>query len=88
MSSAQTAADEGSTTKEPVHKIAGYVGGGRVEVAIWENEAGERVRHDVSVGRSYKDDDGYKNVKSFRQQDLPTLSHLLMQAYDWIAEQG
>lgn len=77
--------------KEPVHSVNFYSGGGYIEVAVWENMVGEgeneRLAYGVSLKRSYKDGNDWKDTKSFRAQDLPHVAVALQQAYLWIQEQ-
>ena len=60
---------------------------GPVKVAIWANETKKGVLHTVTVSRSYRDGDAWKNSSSFSRDDLLSLAKLLDQAHSWIAEQ-
>ena len=67
--------------KEPAHKIQL----GNISVAIWENESEDQeVWFNVSVSRSYKDGDRWKDTSSFRRNDLPIVSKGVDLALMWI----
>ena len=67
---------------EPVDRIRGWTGSGNVEVSIWENDG----RYSITVQRSYKKNGDYKSSASFFPQDLPTLAHVILTAWDKISE--
>src|SRR2546421_91794 len=64
-----------------------------IEVAVWADEVqyqeGPSIQPSITVQRSYKTDDGWKNQDkpSFRQHDLPILFFLLEKAQAWVFEQ-
>jgi hypothetical protein len=68
----------------PVHEVRF----GRIRAAIWANKTENGVRHSVSVSRSYKDGDTWKNSESFFRDDLPLLAKVVDMAHTWIFEHG
>ena len=66
--------------QEPVHEVRL----GRIKAAIWENATQNGTRHNVTVSRLYRDDDGWKDSTSFGRDDLPLVSKVLDQAHTWI----
>ena len=67
----------------PVHEIRL----GRIRAAIWVNETPNGIRHNVTVSRLYKDDDGWKDSSSFGRDDLPLVGKVLDRCHTWIFEQ-
>lgn len=70
--------------QKPVHEVRM----GRIKAAIWENETQNGTRHNVTVSRLYRDDDGWKDSTSFGRDDLPLVSKVLDQAHTWIYSQN
>ena len=67
-------------SNRPVHEIRlGYV-----KAVIWANETDNGTRHNVSVGRLYKDGDNWATSQSFGRDDLPLLSKVTDLAHTWI----
>lgn len=64
----------------PVHEIRL----GRIKAAIWENETPSGSRHNVTVSRLYKDEEGWKDSTSFGRDDLPLVVKVADQAHSWI----
>lgn len=62
-----------------------------IKVAVWDNQIevdGREVTvYACTVQRSYKDEDGWHENRSFRSQELPVLVHALAKAHDWMLEQ-
>lgn len=73
-----------STKTRPVHEIRL----GRVVAAIWENrtEQGD-VRHNVTIGRIYKQDEQWRETQSFGRDELPLAMKVLDQCHTWIFAQ-
>lgn len=67
--------------EEPVKRIRL----GNIVAAIWSNktEKGD-VWFNVTVARSYKDGDKWKDTSGFRRDDLPILAKVVDMAYAWI----
>ena len=66
----------------PIHKLQI----GNIQVAIWENEAGNGKKFPtVSLSRSYKQGDEWKNSSSLRTSDLLKASLALQKAYELLA---
>lgn len=85
--------DEDSTPAEakqkPVWSRRYRIGGGLVEVAVFEhavdNGGASFTSYATSVKRTYKDGEEYKSARSFRPEDLLPLAHAPTEAFDWIA---
>lgn len=81
---------DGEAKAVPVYTRRMRVGNaGAVEAAVWENDAGEgkRRRYNVSVSRSWQDEDGFKQSTSFWPVHLPSLALCVQDCARWIAEQ-
>jgi hypothetical protein len=66
---------------EPVHRIPL----GRIVAAIWANKAKDgRVWFNVTITRSYKDGDQWKDTSTFGRDDLPIVAKAADMAYAWI----
>jgi len=58
---------------------------GNVVAAIWANKTEKgNVWYNVTVSRSYKDGDKWKDASGFRRDDLPILAKAVDMAYAWI----
>jgi hypothetical protein len=68
---------------KPVHEIRI----GRIRAAVWEHQAKEIIRHNVTVQRLYKDGQQWKTSESFGRDDLPVVCKVLDQAHTWIFSQ-
>ena len=72
-----------SNGKMPVHEIRM----GRVKAAIWANESENGVRHNVSISRLYRTENGqWKDSSSFGRDDLPLIARVSDLAHLWIFE--
>jgi len=67
-------------SNRPIHSIKAN----GVEIAIWEGDYKGEPTYSVTLQRSYKTDDGYKNTGFLRKTDLLITSRLLGQAFDYI----
>ena len=92
MSKAETK-EKTASNKAPVATFGPYASGNgnSIEVAVWSNEIvvdGDRKVnvHSISFSRNYRDDGGWKKVKTLRPADLPVLVYALNKAQDWIFE--
>jgi len=56
-----------------------------IEVAVWQNDKGPP--YSVTVRRSYKKGEEWKQTDSFSDADLPLLVKLLDLAHSWIIDQ-
>ena len=72
------------SAQRPVHDIRM----GLIKAAIWANDTKSGTRHNVTVARLYKTDDGWKDSNSFGRDDLPVVKEVLDQAWKWIFAQG
>ena len=70
--------------KEPAQKFRL----GRIQAAVWSNhnENGDSW-YTVTVNRSYKDGDVWKDTTSYRRDDLPIVAKAADMAYAWIWDQ-
>ena len=69
----------------PVHDVRL----GRIRAAIWENETDNGKRHNVTLSRLYKDDQGeWRDSSSFGRDDLPLVAKVSDLAHTWIFEHG
>ena len=58
---------------------------GAVKAAIWENQAGERTRYNVTFSKRYRDAEGqWKTTHSFGRNDLLVLAKVADQAHSRI----
>ena len=71
----------------PGNKPAHSVRIGTVRAAVWENHSGENTWYSVSLSRSYKDGDQWKNTESFNRDDLLVVAKVVDLAHTWICEQ-
>jgi hypothetical protein len=69
--------------QKPVHKIRS----GAIEVAIWRNKGEKGPFYSVTMSRSYKKGDDWKQADSYSADDLLLLSKLIDQAHSWIISQ-
>ena len=62
---------------------------GRIQMAIWAREdRQQRLRYTITLKRSYKVNDGYKETNSLDQRDLTDAIHLLSQAQEFLPKQS
>ena len=60
---------------------------GAVKAAIWENQAGDRTRYNVTFSKSYRDAEGqWKTTHSFGRNDLLVLAKVADQTHSRIVE--
>ena len=60
---------------------------GAVKAAIWENQAGERTRYNVTFSKRYRDAEGqWKTTHSFGRNDLLVLAKVADQAHSRIVD--
>jgi len=60
-----------------------------IRAAIWANDTEFGMRHNATVSRLYKDDDGqWRSSDSFGREDLLLLAKVLDIAHTWISEQS
>lgn len=70
--------------KKPVHQIRL----GNIKAAVWESEAGEFVRHNVTFTRSFRKDGEWFESQTYGRDDLPRLKKCADLAYEWIFANG
>ena len=66
---------------KPAHEIK--IGG--VKATIWPNKGKGKARHTVTVSRSYKTGEEWRQTTSFHRSDLSKLIEALTVAEQWIA---
>ncbi len=59
-----------------------------VKAAVWRNDTQNGSRHNVTISRLYKDDDGWKDSRSFGRDDLLVAALVLQKAFEWCMEQN
>lgn len=72
---------------KPAEKPAHRIRSGAIEVAVWRNEGEKGPWFNVTMSRSYKQGDEWKQSDSFGADDLLLLAKLLDQAHSWIISQ-
>ena len=70
------------TKQKPAHEIRL----GAIKATIWENQTSAGTRHNVTVSRLFKDDEGWKQTESFGRDDLLLVAKVIDQAHTWIFE--
>lgn len=73
--------DSGDERKPPVFEARIKM----VKAVVWENQSDEGAWYSVTVSRSYKDGENWKQASSFGRDDLLTLAECLRLSYLWIA---
>ncbi|MHB8902707.1 MAG: hypothetical protein ACYC6Y_28440 [Thermoguttaceae bacterium] len=66
--------------KKPVHEVRF----GRIRAAIWENEAPNGIVYNVTLIRSYRDGEQWKDSTSFGRDDLPLVAKVADLCHTWI----
>ena len=70
-----------SENKAPVKKFRC----GNIVASIWENELKDkRVLLSVTLQKTYKDGDEWKESKSYTVNDLPKVKNILEKSFDYI----
>lgn len=67
----------------PVYKVRL----GRITASVWANEGSKGRFHNVTLVRSYKDGDEWKESTSFGRDDLLLVGKAVDQCHTWIYEQ-
>jgi hypothetical protein len=71
---------------KPAHTIRGSVGSG-LKLTIWPHESDKGPWFTATPTKSYKDDAGWHETTSFKQQDFLELSEMFREAHAWVKEQ-
>ena len=71
-------------SKPPVHTIRF----GLIQVCVWRNQTKFGDRHVVTVSRSYKDGDLWRESSRFGRDDLPVLAKAIDLAHTWIYQES
>ena len=72
-----------SKKSKPVHVVR-Y---GAIKAAIWRNETSAGPMHNVTLTRTYKEGDEWRESTSFGADDLLVLAKALNDAHSWIFAQ-
>ena len=60
---------------------------GSIKAAIWQNQAGDRIRYNVTFSKSYRDAEAqWKMTHSFGRNDLLVLAKVAYQVHSRIVE--
>lgn len=83
----QTVATEPSSdapkAKGPVRKFRA----GGMNVTVWKNETKRGQMFSVTISRSYRVGEAWKNSTSFREEDLPVLTKAIDEAHSFLRSQ-
>ena len=75
----------------PVWSRKAWTGAGNVECAVFEKTMGDGentfTTYNVSLRRTYKQNEEYKSAQSLRADDVPIAIQLLTQAYAFISHE-
>lgn len=72
------------TNKQPVQKFRS----GAITAAVWEQTGAKGTFHNVTISRSYKDEDGnWKDSDSYGASHLPHVETVIRRAGDFISTQ-
>lgn len=90
-SRSQSPTEDRGEKNAPVWSRRYWTGSANLEIAVFEKtvggQRGEFRTFNVSIKRTYKDGDEYKEAKGFRAEDVPVLASALLQAHAFIAEE-
>ncbi len=73
-----------ATTRKPVATFKM----GRIQAAVWKNDAEKGSFYNVTIERRYNDDGDWKSSTTFSRTDLPLVAKVADQAHTWIYNQG
>jgi hypothetical protein len=59
---------------------------GKIRAAVWENNTETGIAQSLSLTKSYKEGAQWRNTGSFLCEDLPDVSEVLTQAYEWMTQ--
>lgn len=69
------------SSNKPVHEIRL----GNIRATIWRNEHDGKIRHNITLSRGYRDQNGeWKDIQSFGRDDVPRVIKCADLAYEWI----
>ena len=68
-------------SNRPVHTVRYQ----NIKAAIWRNQTANGVMYNVTLTRSYKDGEEWKDTQSFGFDDLLVVAKATTDAYEWIA---
>lgn len=58
-----------------------------VKVSVFENRAGDTIFHKIAIQKIYRDDGGvWKTTTSYARDDIPIITLLADQAWEWILD--
>lgn len=67
----------------PVHEVRYR----QVKATVWFNQTAKGTMHNVTVSRSYRQGEQWRNASSFGPADLLPLAKALNECHTWIHEQ-
>ena len=67
---------------QPIHSIRHR----RLKAAIWQNRTEAGIFHNVTVTRSYKEGEEWRETQSFGYDDLPIVAKLLLDCHTFITQ--
>ncbi|MCI0642564.1 MAG: hypothetical protein L0Y70_26090 [Gemmataceae bacterium] len=70
--------------QKPAHEVRI----GRIRATIWANENDNGVWYNVTLTRSYRDNEEWKSSASFGRDDLLVVAKAADLAHTWITSQG
>jgi hypothetical protein len=79
--SASAQARAGKDENRPVHEIRHR----NVRAAIWKNQTVNGVMYTVTISRSYRSGEEWRDSRSFRFDDLPIIAKLMFDAHTYIS---
>jgi len=70
--------------QQPLKSFRARTSSGRIEVAVWKNENDGNTNYSVTLRKTYKDGDDYKESKSLLENDLLIVARTVGHAWDFI----
>ena len=75
------------STNASSNKPSHVVRYGGVKAVVWQNQTSNGPMYNVTVARTYRDGEEWKESSSFGSDELLTLAKALNDAHSWIFEQ-
>lgn len=73
-----------NTKQRPAHEVRL----GLIKAAIWKNQTSTGIYYRVTMNRSYREGEQWKDSDSYGRDDLLTLAKVADQANSWIHQQN
>ena len=74
--------DQQATANKPVHVCRHR----NLKASIWRNDTGRGTIYNVTITRSYRQDDGWHDSVSFSYDDLMNVAKLMFDAHTFISD--